>query len=88
LFLREKAPYTRLGDRGIEKAITKIATQAKFDKSVFPHLFRHSFATHNLNRGMNLSTLQHLMGHENSSTTMIYAELSEENIRHEYKKLA
>lgn len=87
LFLRERAPYTRLMNRGVEMAISKIALRSGFAKSIFPHIFRHSFATHNLNIGMNLSTLQSLMGHESSTTTMIYAQLSEENIKHEYHKI-
>jgi len=88
LFISEKAPYARLGNRGIEYIIHRIALRANFDKSVFPHLFRHSFATHNLNAGMPLPILQKLMGHTSADTTMIYAEMSEENVRHEYKRIS
>lgn len=86
LFISTKKPYNRIGGRAIEKEIKNISNRAGFDKSIFPHLMRHSFATNNLNKGMNITTIQHLMGHESSSTTMIYAELSEENIKHEYQK--
>lgn len=86
LFVSEKRPYGRIGGRALEKEIKNIAARAGFDKSVFPHLMRHSFATINLAKGMNITTIQHLMGHESSSTTMIYAELSEENVKHEYKR--
>lgn len=88
LFVTSKNPHARLGGRSIEKEIHNIAERTSIDKSVFPHLFRHSFATHNLNSGMSLPVLQHLMGHEDSATTMIYAELSEENVLHEYKKIS
>lgn len=86
LFISDKRPYGRIGGRAIEKTVGKIAERAGFSKAVYPHLFRHSFATYKLNHGMPLPTLQQIMGHESSSTTMIYAELSEENIKHEYRK--
>jgi integrase/recombinase XerD len=86
LFTSERRPYGRIGGRAVEDMIKKIADRAGFDKSIYPHLMRHSFATNNLNKGMNITTIQQLMGHESSSTTMIYAELSQENIKHEYRK--
>ena len=88
LFVAGKYPFARLGSRSIQREIHKIADRAGFDKSVFPHLFRHSFATHSLNSGMSLPVLQHILGHDNPSTTQIYAELSDENIKHEYKRMA
>jgi len=88
LFISERFPFQRIGDRAIEAAIKKIAKAANFDKSVFPHLFRHSFATHNLNAGMSLPVLQNLMGHSSADTTMIYAELSQENIQHEVRRIS
>lgn len=66
----------------------KIASRAGINKSIYPHLFRHSFATNKLNAGMPMPVIQHLMGHESPATTQIYAELSEENIKHEYKKIS
>jgi len=88
LFVAKKFPYERIGGRCIEREISKIAKRAGFDKSIFPHLFRHSMATHSLNAGMPLPVLQHILGHEDPSTTQIYAELSEENIKHEYKRIS
>lgn len=88
LFVTSKRPHTRLGGRSIQREIKKIADRAGINKSIYPHLFRHSFATHNLNSGMPMPIIQHLMGHESPATTQIYAELSEENIRHEYKKIS
>lgn len=88
LFVTSKRPYKRLGGRSIEREISKIAKRAGFDKAVFPHLFRHSFATISLNKGLNLTALQHIMGHESPATTQIYAELNEENIKHEYKRIS
>lgn len=88
LFVTSRKPHNRLGGRSIQREIKNIAIRAKIDKSIYPHLFRHSFATHKLNSGMPLPVIQHLMGHENPSTTQVYAELSEENVMHEYKKIS
>lgn len=88
LFVTSKQPHSRLGGRSIEREVKKIAIRVGIDRSVFPHLFRHSFATHRLNAGMPLHIVQHLLGHEDPSTTQIYAETSKENIRFEYKKVS
>ncbi|MBY6900404.1 site-specific tyrosine recombinase/integron integrase [Clostridium botulinum] len=88
LFVTSKSPHNRLGGRSVQREIKKIADRASINKSIYPHLFRHSFATSKLNAGMPLPVIQHLMGHENPATTQIYAELSEENIKHEYKKIS
>ncbi|EKS4344827.1 tyrosine-type recombinase/integrase [Clostridium botulinum] len=88
LFVTFMKPHERLGQRSIQRAIKKIAKKAGINKSVYPHLLRHSFATQKINSGMPLPVLQHIMGHENPSTTQIYAELSEENIKYEYKKIS
>lgn len=88
LYVSSKHPFARLGGRSIEKEIKKIALRAGIDKSIYPHLFRHSFATFKINSGMPLPVLQHILGHENPSTTLIYAELNDENIQHEYKKIS
>ncbi|NFC28764.1 integrase [Clostridium botulinum] len=88
LFVTSKKPHGRLGGRSVQREIKKIANRAGINKSIYPHLFRHSFATSKLNAGMPLPVIQHLMGHDNPATTQIYAELSEENIKHEYKKIS
>ncbi|MCT8978290.1 tyrosine-type recombinase/integrase [Clostridium sp. CX1] len=88
LFVAGKYPYERLGGRSIEREISKIAKRANFDKSIYPHLFRHSFATHNINSGMPLHIVQSLMGHETPDTTLIYARINDENIKHEYRRIS
>jgi integrase/recombinase XerD len=88
LFVTSKQPHSRLGGRSIEREVKKIANRVGIDRPVFPHLFRHSFATHRLNAGMPLHIVQHLLGHEDPSTTQIYAETSKESIRFEYKKVS
>jgi len=73
---------------GCEKEIKNIAARAGIDKSIYPHLFRHTFATEKINAGMPLHMLQDLMGHSSADTTLIYAEVSQENIKHEYRKIS
>lgn len=86
LFICSKKPYNRLGTRSIEKEINKIATAANFDKSVFPHLLRHTMATLALKSGASLTTIQKLLGHSDPGTTEIYAEISDDTVQQEYNK--
>ena len=86
LFVTSKKPYARVGCRGIQKIINKIADRAGFDKSVFPHLFRHSMATLTLQNGASIITIQKLLGHCNVTTTEKYAETSMDNVKHEYRQ--
>jgi len=87
LFVTERYPVHRLGKRSIQREIKKIAKGTNSKKSIYPHLMRHSFATHSLNAGMDITILQNLMGHSTPATTQIYAQLSQENIKHSYKKI-
>jgi integrase/recombinase XerD len=88
LFVCSKQPHGRLGNRAVEKEIKNIAARAGFDKSVYPHLFRHTYATEKINSGMPLPILQKLMGHSSADTTLVYAEISQENVQHEYKRVS
>ena len=86
LFVTSKRPIKRLEKRGVQDALKKIAKRAKLDKSVFPHLFRHSFATHGLQNGASIVTIQNLLGHSSITTTERYTETSLNNIKHEYNQ--
>lgn len=86
LFVSQRYPHSRIGARSIEKEIAKIAERAGFKKAVFPHLLRHTMATLAIQSGAKLTTIQHLLGHEDPSTTQIYAETSLEEVKHEYRQ--
>ena len=87
LFSCDIAPYGPLGDQAIEKIIRAIGRRAGLSEPLHPHKLRHTFATQALNAGMDIVVIQQLLGHSNLDTTQIYAQLSQEVVRHSYNKL-
>jgi len=59
----------------VQRAVTRAAKEAGVDKRVTCHTFRHSFATHLLERGQDIRTVQELLGHRDVATTMIYTHV-------------
>ncbi len=80
---RAGRPLTRQGFWKILKGYIK---KFGIDKNIYPHIFRHSFATHLLQDGADLRIVQELLGHENISTTQIYTSLNNEYIKSIYFK--
>jgi site-specific recombinase XerD len=76
----------RLSGRSVQKLVRAHALRAGLDQRVFPHLLRHSFATHLLDGGAELRVVQELLGHASASTTQIYTHVTEEQQRRVYEE--
>ncbi len=76
----------RMSRQGFFKILNQICKKCHIDKSISPHILRHSFATHLLNNGADLRVIQELLGHENISTTEIYSHISDKKILEDYQK--
>lgn len=71
--------------QGFFLIIKNIAKEKNIDKNITPHMLRHSFATHLLNNGANLRTIQEMLGHSSITTTQIYTNVSNDIIKENYE---
>ncbi len=76
----------RLTSRAMHMIILAAAKKAGLSRPVSPHVIRHTFATHLLNAGCDLRSVQEMLGHKNLSTTQIYAHVTTERLRKVYEK--
>jgi len=75
-----------LSTRQIERIVKRYADEAGIKKNVYPHMLRHSFAVHCLKSGMNLRSVQKMLGHSSLTTTQIYLDLTGEDVKKDYEE--
>ncbi len=85
LFLNNN--YKQLTDRGVRYILDNLIKNTSLNKKISPHMIRHSFATHLLNSGCDLLTVQKLLGHESIKATQIYTHISNDKLKDVYFKI-
>ena len=82
LFLNSRGEV--ITERGVRYVLDQIIKNTSLNKSISPHVLRHSFATHLLNEGCDLLTVQKLLGHESISATQIYTHVTTDRLKEVY----
>lgn len=84
LFVSSKKPHNPLRANGVERVFRDMGRECNVEK-VHPHRFRRTMATNLLARGVAMTTIKELLGHENLETTLIYAQVRDEDLEHTHK---
>ena len=77
---------TRLTRQGFWKIIKAYAKEAKIEKEITPHTFRHAFALHMLQNGADLKDIKALMGHSDISSTQVYLQMLDHHVEDVYRQ--
>ena len=75
-----------LSPRGVRVILNDLSEKSMTNLDISPHMLRHSYATHLLDNGVDLRSVQELLGHANLSTTQIYTHVSKDKLKEEYDK--
>ena len=85
LFVTLLRPYDRLKISGVEIRLRELGRKLNIPK-VHPHKFRRTLATMAIDKGMPIEQVQHLLGHQSIDTTMVYAQVSQSNVKISHRK--
>ena len=86
VFVIFRKPYNEMHKESIYARIKAIQKRSGIERSLFPHLLRHTMATDALNRGMNVAEVKEILGHKKLDTTMIYAKISHDSVKFNHKR--
>lgn len=86
VFVIFRKPYNGMHKGAIYARVKAIQKRSGIERSLFPHLLRHTMATDALNRGMNVAEVKEILGHEKLDTTMIYAKISHDSVKFNHKR--